>query len=219
MKFENSENLWYLEPSLWGNWLIRRSYANLFYERPIEAQAINKLFWEAMHHYNYYLRSLSLTYDRASEIIDLVNESQFLGIEMIEFISNRKQVSKSCVYEWIRALSPILNLEQSLELLEENESFENQGVLDYSIIDIHRTSVDKGTRIECAGAGVPRNWHDSNWELSYPQIDFVGHKGCLNYCYFPSTLCSNCFAYFHQSPIPSWLHYLMNEKHKEYKIL
>lgn len=219
MDFKTNENLWYLEPSLWGNWLIRKSYSELFEERPIEAQAINALFWEAMRHYNYYLRSLSLTYDRASEIIDLVQEAEFLGIGMIEYIANRKSVSTSTVYGWIKALSPVLNLEATCQSLIEDESFENQDVSGYSIIDVQKTSVDKGTQIECAGAGVPKNWHDTEWELSFPQIDFVGHRGCLHNCYFPSTLCRNCFEYFHQAPISSWLHYLMNEKHKEYKNL
>lgn len=219
MKFETNENLWYLKPELWGNWLIRKSYAELFEERPIEAHVINSLFWEGMKHYNYYLRSLSLTYDRASEIIDLVQEADFLGLEMISFIANRKNVSKGTVYEWIKALTPVLNLENTCQLLEENESFEISDISSYSIIDIHNTSVSSGTSIRCAGMGIPKQWHDTEWELKYPEIDFKAHKGCLNYSSFPKTLCECCFEYFHQAPIPKWLHYQMNEVHKEYKNL
>jgi len=219
MKFIEHKNTWYLNPEIWGNWLIRESYSEAFEERPIEAQVINRLFWEGMKHYNYYLRSLSLTYDRASEIIDLYNEADYYRTNPIEYISTRKQVSKGTAYNWIKALTPVINLDNDRTTLEEDEKFEISDISDYSIIDIHNTSVSAGTIIECAGSGISKNWHESEWELSHLEIDFVAHKGCLSKTSFPKTLCANCFEYFHQAPIPKWLHYRMNEIHKEYKNL
>lgn len=203
-----------MKPEIWGNWLIRRSYAEMFEDRPLEAQVINNLFWQSMKFYNKYLRNLSLTYDRASEIIDLCNEADYYKTDMIEYISNRKQVSQSTAYNWIKALSPVLNME---ETLEEDEKFEISDISDYSIIDIHDRKLPSGTIITCAGNGIEKNWHDSEWEIKNPQIDFVAHKGCLSHTNFPKTLCQNCFDYFHQASIPSWLHYRMNEIWKEYK--
>lgn len=215
MNFEN-EQIWYMKPEIWGNWLIRRSYAEMFEDRPLEAQVINSLFWQSMKFYSKYLRSLSLTYDRASEIIDLCNEAEYYKTDMIEYICNRKQISKGTAYNWIKALSPLLNME---ETLEEDERFEISDISDYSIIDIHNKKLPSGMIISCAGSGIEKNWHDTEWELKNPQIDFIAHKGCLKNSSFPKTLCQNCMEYFHQAPIPAWLHYRMNEIYKEHKIL
>jgi len=82
------------------------------------------------------LRSKSLSWDDANEVIELFNDALYLRIDPIEFIANRKFVHKNSVINWLHSLKPLFLEIYENETLEENERFEQDELFSYDIIDI-----------------------------------------------------------------------------------